>query len=104
MSFTAIKRGGVTIARADFVSPTHDGLQPLLDERLVAGTYRVISYQRTCGPSGCGQDPSASTLDRPSARCSKDFDVNGGESAPVLIAIDPVEGTCRITAGLQQLL
>jgi hypothetical protein len=93
VSSVVIQRDGGQLLRRDVPYPKITRPQTLLDKRLEPGSYRVISYQQTCGTSGC------ESFDPPSARCSADFDVVDHRPVDVLINFDPTKSTCKIDTG-----
>lgn len=99
LSFALIEGDGGTVAQADGIQPRITGVTPLLSEQLANGSYRVSSYQRTCGPSSCDQEPGLSSLDPPSVQCSADFEVREQEPVNVVVTVQPVRGACTIRVG-----
>jgi hypothetical protein len=92
--------------------PEADGIEhrfernptPLLSERLEPGSYRVTSFQRPCGPSGCeGSGIGFGLSSKPLARCAADFEVRGRQPVDVVITVDPVDFKCRIATGFVEL-
>jgi hypothetical protein len=94
ISSVVIERDGAELLRNDVAHAKIDRAQTLLDDRLEPGAYRVISYQRTCGPSA-----SCETFDPPSVRCSDGFEVVDHRPVDVLVTVNPRRATCEIETG-----
>jgi hypothetical protein len=72
------------------------GETKLLEDDLGEGNYKVIAYQRACGPSACGPGD----LGGPAViRCSGSATVAAGEMTAVLVRVKPTgHGSCEVTA------
>jgi hypothetical protein len=84
------------VAQTDGIQPRITGVTPLLSEQLPDGSYRVVTYQRTCGPSSCEQEPGLSSLDPPSVRRSADFEVREQDPVMIEVVVQPVRGECTV--------
>ena len=72
------------------------GLLPLLRQRLAAGEYRLVSYQRPCG--GACPRRGERGLDPPTLRCEATVEMAAGETVTALVRPRVGHG-CRIVIG-----
>jgi hypothetical protein len=71
-------------------------LLPLLRQRLDAGTYRLLSYQRPC--EGACPRRGGRGLDPPTLRCEASVEIAAGETVTALVRPRAGHG-CRIVVG-----
>lgn len=97
VGFAEARRTDGSVAARGLREPGESMTTPILDRRLPAATYRVISYQRSCRIGCTVKDFNTDQLDPFRSRpCQRTISVPAGSTVEVVVELGRKE-RCRIT-------